>query len=128
MRRSLYLLQRITRCPLQSSDDFENFLSNFELILGDFSCKSNSWWEGDISTKEGIDLESLSLFHGLHQLITDPTDILPQSSSCIDLIFIGQTNLVIKSGVYSSLHASCHHQVTHCQLNLKIVFPLHMRD
>ena len=101
-------------------------LSNlaFRLILGDFNCRSNSWWKGDISTKEGIDLESVSSSHGLHQLITDPTHILPQSSSCIDLIFIDQPNLVIDSGVHSSLHANCHHQITHCKLNLKIVFPL----
>ena len=96
----------------------------FRLILGDFNCRSNSWWKGDISTKEGIDLESVSSSHGLHQLITDPTHILPQSSSCIDLIFIDQPNLVIDSGVHSSLHANCHHQITHCKLNLKIVFPL----
>ena len=127
----------VYRSPSQSSDDFENFLSSFDqvitdmslsnpafrLILGDFNCRSNSWWKGDISTKEGIDLESVSSSHGLHQLITDPTHILPQSSSCIDLIFIDQPNLVIDSGVHSSLHANCHHQITHCKLNLKIVFP-----
>ena len=103
-------------------------LSNlaFRLILGDFNCRSNSWWKGDISTKEGIDLESVSSSHGLHQLITDPTHILPQSSSCIDLIFIDQPNLVIDSGVHSSLHANCHHQITLSKLTLKIVFPLHM--
>ena len=95
----------------------------FRLILGGFNCRSNSWWEGDISTKEGIDLESVSSSHGFHQLITGPTNILPQSSSCIDLIFIDQPNLVIDSGAHSSLHASYHHQVTHCKLNLKIVFP-----
>ena len=73
----------------------------FRLILGDFNCRSNSWWKGNISMKEGIDLESVSLSHGLHQLITDPTHILPQSSTCIDLIFIDQSNLVIDSGVHS---------------------------
>ena len=100
-------------------------LSNpaFRLILGDFNCRSSFWWDGNISTKEGIGLESVSSTHGLHQLIIDPTYILPQSSSCIDLIFIDQPNLVIDSGVHSSLHANCHHQITRCQLNLKIVSP-----
>ena len=96
--------------------------SAFRLILGDFNCRSNFWWEGDISTKEGIGLESVSSSHGLHQLITDATHILPQSSSCIDLIFPEQPNLVIDSGVHSSLHTNCHHQITHFKLNLKIVF------
>ena len=99
-------------------------LSNpaLRLILGDFNCRSNSWWEGNISTKEGIDLKSVSSSHWLHQIITDPTHILPQSSSCIDLIFFDQPNLVIDSGVHSSSHANCHHQITHCKLNLKIFF------
>ena len=95
----------------------------FRLILGNFNYSSNSWWEGDISTKEGIDLESVSLSHGLHQLITDTTHILPQFSSRIDLIYIDQTNLVIDSGVHSSWHTDIHHQITHCKLNLKIAPP-----
>ena len=73
--------------------------------------------------KKVIDLESVSSSHGLDQLITDATHVLPQSSSCIDLIFIDQPNLVIESGVHSSLYANCYHQITHCKLNLKIVFP-----
>ena len=98
----------------------------FRLILRDFNWWSSSWWEGDISSKEGIDLESVSSSHGLHQLIKDPTHILPQFSSCIDLIFIDQFNLVIGSGVHSSFHANYHHQTTHWKLSLKIVFPLYM--
>ena len=71
----------------QSSGDFEKFLACFDevitdmslsnlafrLILGDFNCRLNSWWDGNVSTKEGIDLESVSLSHGLHKIITDST-------------------------------------------------------
>ena len=128
----------VYRSQSQSSNDFENVLSSFDqvisdmslsnpafrLILGDFNCRSNSWWEGVISTKEGIDLKSISSSHGIHQLMTDPTYILPLSSSCIKLIFFDQPNLVIDSGVHSSLYANC--KLTHCKLTLKIVFPLHM--
>ena len=113
----------VYRFPSQASNDFESVLPSFDqvitdmslsnpvfrLILGDFNCRSNSWWKGNICTKEGIYLESVSPSHGLHQLITDPTHILPQSSSCIDLILIDQPNLVIVSGVHSSLHVNCHH-------------------
>ena len=73
----------------------------FRLILGDFNCRPSSWWEGNISTKEGINLESVSSSRGL----------------------VGQPNLVIDSGVHSSLHTNCHHQMTHCKLNLRIVPP-----
>ena len=35
---------------------------------------------------------------GLQQLINIPTYILPNSASCIDLIFTSQPNLIIDSG------------------------------
>ena len=56
-------------------------------------------------------------------MINEPTHILPVSSSCIDLIFVFQPNLVMESGVHSSLHQKCHHQITYAKLNLKIHYP-----
>ena len=61
--------------------------------------------------------------HGFKQIISDPTHILPQSSSCIDLIFTDQPNYVIDSGTHPSLHPNCHHQITFCKLNLKVEYP-----
>ena len=43
------------------------------------------------------------------------------TSSCIDLIFTSQLNLVTESGVQSSLHANCHHQITY--VNLNVIYP-----
>ena len=40
----------------------------YRLILGYFNSRSNSWWDGDISTKEGIDLDSVSSSHGFTSL------------------------------------------------------------
>ena len=54
--------------------------------------------------------------HGFHQLIS----VL----SCIDFIFTDQPSLVVDSGVHPTLHENCHHQITYCKLNLKIVYPL----
>ena len=48
---------------------------------------------------------------------------MPNSSSCIDLIFTSQPNMVIKSGIHSSLHLSCHHQIVFAKFNLKICYP-----
>ena len=45
------------------------------------------------STKEVIDLKSVSSSHAIHQLITDLTHILPQSFP-MELILIDQPNLV----------------------------------
>ena len=61
--------------------------------------------------------------YGFDQLISDLTHILPASSRCTDLIFTGQPNLVVDSGVQPSLHTNCHHQITCCNINLMIVYP-----
>ena len=60
--------------------------------------------------------------HGLQQLVSDPTHLLPNSSSCIYLTFTDQQKLAISSGVHSFLHVKCHHQIIHCKFNLMIVY------
>ena len=74
------------------------------------------------TTEEGTMLENLTSLFGMKQLISDPTHILQHSSSCIDLIFVNQPNLVIDSGIHRSLHQNCHHQIIFCKLNLKIEY------
>ena len=100
-------------------DEFRTFLKNFELtldkihennpfmtvVLGDFNAKSRNWCKSDITSLEGSKIDSITSSYGLNQLIQEPTHILNSSSSCIDLIFILQPNLVMESGVHSSLHS-----------------------
>ena len=61
--------------------------------------------------------------YGLTQIIHEPTHLRDCSSSCIDLIFTSQNNLVTNSGVPFSLHSNCHHQIIFPKFNLKIYFP-----
>ena len=56
-------------------------------------------------------------------MITEPTHILDISSSCVDLTFTSQPNLIIESGVHSSLHSNCHHQIIFAKFNLEVVYP-----
>ena len=86
------------------------------VAIGDFNVKSKSWYITIWTTA------NISLF-GLQQIIKEPTHILDNSSSCIDLIFTSQPNLTIESGVYPSLHPNCHHQVVYAKFNLKIYYP-----
>ena len=125
------------RSPSQTSDEFQSFISNLEkllininsfdphlvILLGDFNAKSKSWSINDTTTEEGTILENVTFLLGLNQLISDPTHILQHSSSCIDLIFVNQPNLVIDSGIHPSLNQNCHHQIIFCKLNLKIEYP-----
>ena len=94
----------------------------FIIILSDFNARFLVWWTKD-KTTEGTQLVSLTSVHVFHQLISQPTHLLPQSSSYLDLIFSDQPNLKVDSGVYLSLHSRCHHQIKHCKLNLNIEYP-----
>ena len=100
-------------------DEFETFLKNFELtldkidvnnpfmavVLGDFNAKSNNWCKADIISLEGSKIDTIASSYGFNQLIQEPTHILNSSSSCIDLIFTSQPNLVMQFGTHSSLHS-----------------------
>ena len=86
------------------------------VVIGDLNPKSKNWYSSDRTTYEGNIIETIPSYFGLHQLIHDPTHI---SSSCKDLIFTSQLNMVVNSGVYSSLHANCHHQFVFAEFDLK---------
>ena len=125
------------RSPSQSQDNFETFIDNLELnideiaarnpflivILGDFNAKLNTWCKSDKTTYEGSKIDGLTSNFGLQQLIKEPTHIIGNSSSCIDLLFCSQPNLVMESGVHPSLHTSCHHQIIYAKFKLKIYYP-----
>ena len=128
----------VTHCsPSQTASEFDNFLENFEtllyqiqqfrssfvVILGDFNTRSKSWYNEDITSNEGSQIDSLTNTYGLEQLISDPTHILPNSSTCIDLTFTDQPNLVVDSSVHPSLHTNCHHQINYCKFNLITEYP-----
>ena len=44
-------------------------------------------WENDIRNTHGVEINDLAMQHGLSQIIDEPTHLLPNSASCIDLIF-----------------------------------------
>ena len=123
----------VYRSPSQSLDNFETFIDNFELNLetlsrknpfllvaiGDFNAKSKVWYCNGNTTSQGKALENVKSQFGLHQFIKEPTHILYNSSSCIDLIFASQPNLIIES-----LHPNCHQQLIYAKFNLQICYPI----
>ena len=93
------------------------------VALGDFSAKSSNWYNKDITSDEGRNIEAVTSQNGLRQEINEPTHIRNNSSSCIDIIFNSQPNLLIESGVHPSLRPNCHHQIVFAKFNLDIVCP-----
>ena len=114
---TFYFFALVYRSPSQNQTEFDNFAVNFELMLskmhaenpfcviitGDFNCRYFNRFTSDL---------------GLHQLISEPTHLMSNSKSCIDLIFTDQPNLIIQSGVYPSLHEQCHHQIVYGKLSV----------
>ena len=113
---------------------FSKNLQNFELnldkianknpylivILGDYN---GNWYKHDTTTCEGSKIDAITSHFGLKQLIQKPTHILNDSSSCLDLLFTSQPNVAMESGVHSSLHQNCHHQLIYTKVNLKVSYP-----
>ena len=111
------------RSPSQTTDEFalfkhtldltlsrvNNYSPYLTLLLGDFNARNSAWWENDTTNMHGIDIHDLALRNGMTQLIDEPTHILPNSSSCIDLIFSNATNAIVDSCVLPSLYSACHH-------------------
>ena len=132
-----YRFIHLCRTPSQSQDKFHDFLINLEMnlddsfngnpfltiVIGDFNAKSNKWSEGDRSTIEGSKLDFLTSRFGLSQKIKEPTHILENSSSCMDIIFTTQPNMVLESRVHHSLLQNCHRQIIFAKFNLKVYYP-----
>ena len=91
--------------------------------MGNFNARSSNWCKYDITNNEGVQIDSVTSIHDLEQLISEPTHILSNSSSCTDLIFTNQSNLVIDSGTHPSLDPNCHHQIIHCNITLQAEYP-----
>ena len=127
----------VYRSPSQSTSEFESFLSGLEdllsntpcsksqftVILGDFNASSQAWWSEDITTLHGTQIDSLTITNGFKQIISDPTHILPQSSSCHHqtmMLLKKVTELVNWNFLFSN--KSVHEQVTIFNQTLMNIF------
>ena len=93
------------------------------VAIGDFSAKLKNWCSKGSTNFEGITIEQMTSQFGLSQISKEATHILESSSSCIDLIFTAQLNVVVESDVHPSLHLNCHHQIVFEKFNLQIFYP-----
>ena len=130
-------LVTLYRSPNQSDIEFDEFITNLELLIdriytlnpyfiifmGDFNAKLKKWKADDIDTKVGTRIDEVTSSFALSQIISGPTHILANSSSCIDLIFTNHPDLLINSGIHHSIHPNCHHQIIYAEINFKIFFP-----
>ena len=65
------------------------------VMIGDFNAKSSSWYLNDVTSFEVSQIEFLASQFAMSQVINEPTHILDNSKSCIDLIFTSQPNMIM---------------------------------
>ena len=93
------------------------------IFTGDFNCRSQQWWPGDIENEEGVAFDEFIESNNLTQLIDQPTHIINESRSCIDLIITDQPNILVDYGVHPLLYKTCHHEITYGKINLSVPPP-----
>ena len=93
------------------------------VVTGDFNAKNSKWCPTDKDNIPGLEIDTLTSTAGYSQIINKPTHFINNASSCIDLIFSTNTNLVTNSGVEQSLYKTCHHEIIYGEVNFKIPLP-----
>ena len=120
------------RSPSEAFDNFEPFLKSFEwnlenivhrnpflvVAIGDFNAKLSKWHFQFKSAFGGNVIDNITSQFVLYQVIKEPTYMLNISSLCLDLIFMSLPNLIIDSGIHSSLRPNCHQQILYAKFNL----------
>ena len=66
-------------------------------VFGDINAKLNIWYNNYTTTYEGPKIHNVTSQFGLQQTIKEPTNTVGDSSTCKDLIFTSQPNLIIES-------------------------------
>ena len=125
------------RSPSQSPDEFDTFCSNFNLFLsnindlnpassiliGDFNARNLKWWSSDKETFEGRAMHSLTTSAAYTQLIDQPTYVINNSSSCTNLAFASNPNVIYNSCVELSLFDKHHNNLIFGELNFMVLLP-----
>ena len=69
-------------------------------------------------------IDSLPSQFGLYQIIKESSHKHGASSSCIDLTFISQTNIVMEPGFQSIWHPNCNRKIIYVKFDLNIYYHL----
>ena len=132
-----FFLTVLYRSPSQSIEQFSLFKQRLQetiinindcsptiaIYIGDFNTRNSERWNGDSTNIQGTELAELAAQYSLNQVNDDLTYILPNSMSCIALIFTTETNFVTDLGVLPSVFPRCHHQLIFAKVSFTTFFP-----
>ena len=132
-----FFLTVLYRYPSQSIEPFSLFKQKWEEItintndcsptismrIGEFNARNSEWWNGDSTNLQGTELAEPAAEYSLNQVTDEPSHIAPNYASCVDSMFITETNFVTNSGVLPPLFSRCHHPLIFSKLSFTILFP-----
>ena len=94
------------------------------IITGDFNARSKRLRPQDVTNSHWSIIDTLTSTSGYYRLINLPTHMTNASSSCIDLVFTSNPNLITEFGIEKCLYAgSCHHSIVFGKTNLNVSLP-----
>ena len=113
------------RSPSQTQQERQNLCTNLDTLMDYINnglpiClvitqylndRCSKCCNKDITNSVGREIDTLTSSAGYKQIINKPTHIVNNSSSCIDLIFCNNFNLLSNYGVDLSLFEKCHHNI-----------------
>ena len=81
------------------------------------------WYPLDKNNTAREAVQTYATNAGYSQLINEPAHCVNGSSSCIDLVFTSNTNLVTDFGLDPALYKTCHHNLVFGKINFNIPLP-----
>ena len=78
-----------------------------------FMLNHHNWYKGNKSTASRSKLEIMTTHYGLIQIINKSTNILEDSSSCLDIVFTSQSRMIRDSG---------YHQIVLAKFDLNVFY------
>ena len=92
------------------------------VLAGDFNVELTKWCPSDKDKKAGQDIDTFTATSGYIQMMGQPTHIINDKSSCIDLLFTTNSKLLCDVGVEQTTYSKCQH-IIYGSLNLNIPLP-----
>ena len=93
------------------------------VLVGDFNARLSKWCPSDKDSKAGQEIDTFTTASVYTQMIGQPTHIINEKSSCIDLLFTTYNKFLCNVRVEQTIYNKCNHNIIYELLNLNIPLP-----
>ena len=126
VNKEICFLRCLYRSPNQNQEQFESFCENLIDVLSGINNQQPACSIlVDKDSKAGQDIDTFTTTSGYTQIIGQPTHIVNDTLSCIDLLFTTYSKLLSDVGVKQTIYDKCHHNIIYRSINLYMPF-LHL--